>query len=155
MYRNRPVIIYNNGTSDIPWGGNRYFHRDTTIGNLTEWSVNITNNTSPWHLIGMQDKLGMTFQQLEDELGNSSEVGGVGYYDGNVNLGVNITDVDGENPIPSMAYTNKTLTVPYFPTFGTPYNNTNIKFAETFWLEKAGIYNSICYNWSVGDLREC
>lgn len=154
--RGQPVIIHNNGTSNIRWGGNRIYNLD--LGNTSSYSINMTNNTNPWHLLPMLVTSGRNFQDIEDGLGNATGNEAFAFNPGITNatiLPLNITDVDGIDPFPSMDYINYTQSYPYFPSFGYPWNNTKINYGETFWLQTTTTYNSICYNMSSGDSREC
>ena len=151
LYRGRPVIIHNDGESNIIWGGNRYYNIE--FGNTTAYSINMSNNTNPWHLLGMLNYTGMKFQDLEDELGNTSGYSAA-WFNGNPGITFNLTR--DPTALPSMSYTNYTQTYSYFPTWGDPWNETKIYYGETFWLEIGTTYASgMCYNTTSGNTRFC
>ncbi len=150
LYRGIPAIVYNNGTSNVVWGGNRYYNIE--LGNVSAYDVKLSNNSNPWHLLGMLNYTGMKFQDLEDELGNSSGYTAAFAYNGSdYVIALNVTDVDGINPIPSISFTNETQTYSYFPTWGDPWNETTVPFGLPYWLEIMPTYTSICYNTTSGD----
>lgn len=125
-----PLLIYT--SSDTTWNN---VTRDTPSGLLTGNYIyyNITNATtgeSIWNAFVMQNKSGMTFQQIEDDLKTH-------------------TGANGTN-IMSIVKKNSTGSYPYFIDFGEPLNLTFVDFGELYYIAPVTANVSQCWNYSGG-----